>query len=85
MAVKRRNVEQRYLLEYLRESFVPDNWTSGNRLSANYVVMLSDLLPYYKTHDKARYEWLMATLRGAIKRAALPLDMENKYLKMLDK
>lgn len=85
MAVKRRNVEQRYLLEYLRESFVPDNWTSGNRLSANYVVMLSDLLPYYKTHDKARYEWLMATLRGAIKRAALPLDMENNYLKMLDK
>lgn len=85
MAVKRRNVEQRYLLEYLRESFTPDNWISAQRMSANYVVMLCDLLPYYKTHDKARYEWLMTTLRSAIKQASLPLDQENSLMKMLDK
>lgn len=84
MAVKRRNVEQRYMLEYLRESFTPDNWISAQRMSANYVIMLCDLLPYYKTHDKARYEWLLTTFRSAIKQASLPLDQENSLMKMLD-
>lgn len=85
MAVKCRNVEQKYLLEYLRESFVPDNWISAKRMSVNYAIMLCDLLPYYKTYDKARYEWLMTTLRSAIKQASLPLEEEKKFMKMLDK
>lgn len=85
MAVKCRNVEQKYLLEYLRESFVPDNWISAKRMSVNYAIMLCDLLPYYKTYDKARYEWLMTTLRSAIKQASLPLEEEEKFMKMLDK
>ena len=47
--------------------------------------MLCDLLPYYKTYDKARYEWLITTLRSAIKQASLPLEEEKKFMKMLDK
>lgn len=43
LAVKRRNVEERYMLEYLRVSFRPE-WTAGQRLSANYAVLLADLL-----------------------------------------
>lgn len=64
--VKRRNVEQNYMLEYLIESFTPNTWSSGNRLNGNYVVMLSDLLKYYKKNNQTRYKWLYKILSSAL-------------------
>lgn len=72
MAVKRRNIESRYWLEYLRMSFEPES--EHRRFSAfnyfyrmNYLELFSDQLPYYKEHDLQRYVWLDELL-NAIRR-----------------
>lgn len=83
MSVKRRNVEQRYLMEYLIESFSPTNWSSANNLSANYAVMLADLLAYYKRNDTQRYKWLMRTLICAVNRTDFSQEKKNQYLNLL--
>lgn len=82
MAVKRRNVEQRYLLEYLLVAFRPD-WTSGQRLSANYAVLLADLLPYYAKHDRQRFGWLMHLLVQAVTNTSMTEDEKQPYLNLL--
>ncbi|MBP5770670.1 MAG: hypothetical protein J6W75_04840 [Bacteroidaceae bacterium] len=66
LAAKRRNVEERYRLEYLRLSFRPSEERddtrrfrqSTNFLAFNYLLLLNDLMPYYKAHSPGRYAWL---------------------------
>ena len=82
LAVKRRNVEERYMLEYLLVSFRPD-WTAGQRLSANYAVLLGDLLPYYKKHDQKRYDWLMKLLVLGVTNTSFDEEKKQEYLKLL--
>jgi len=82
MAVKRRNVEQRYMMEYLLVSFRPE-WTSGERLSVNYAVLLADLLPYYAKHDQERYKWLMNILVRAVSNTSLTEEQKLNYLNFL--
>jgi hypothetical protein len=80
--VKRRNVEQRYMLEYLLVSFRPD-WSSGQLLSANYAVMLADLLPYYAKHDQKRYDWLMRLLVSGVTNTAMSDEKKQIYMDLL--
>ena len=82
LAVKRRNVEERYMLEYLLVSFRPE-WTAGQRLSANYAVLLADLLPYYAKHDQKRYDWLMKLLVSGVTNTSLDEDHKQSILKQL--
>lgn len=82
LAVKRRNVEERYMMEYLLVSFRPD-WTAGQRLSANYAVLLADLLPYYAKHDQKRYEWLMHLLVCGITNTSLDEEHKQAILQQL--
>ena len=58
LRVKRRNVEERYLLDYLRFSFSPDSDRRNSYLSFHYLILLKDLLPYYKANDPDRFRWL---------------------------
>ena len=82
LSVKRRNVEERYLMEYLLVSFHPD-WTAGQRLSVNYAVMLADLLPYYAKHDQRRYDWLMRLLVSAVHNTTMSDEKKQSYLELL--
>ena len=82
MAVKRRNVEERYMMEYLLVSFRPD-WTSGQRLSANYAVLLADLLPYYAKQDQRRYDWLMRLLVSSVTNTSFDEEKKQQYLNLL--
>lgn len=84
LAVKRRNVEERYMLEYLLVSFRPE-WTAGQRLSANYAVLLGDLLPYYAKHDKKRYDWLMKLLVCGVTNTSLDEERKQTILNQLYK
>ena len=82
MAVKRRNIESRYWLEYLRMSFEPES--EHRRFAApntfcrmNYLELLKDQLPYYKEHDQQRYVWLqdlMTAIRQQMSRD-YPMDL----------
>ena len=83
MAVKRHNVEERYMLEYLLVSFHPE-WTAGQRLSANYAVLLADLLPYYAKHDSRRYNWLMRLLVSGVTNTSLDEEHKQNILKQLN-
>ena len=82
LAVKRRNVEERYMLEYLLVSFRPE-WTSGQRLSANYAVLLADLLPYYAKHDQRRYDWLMRLLVCSIENTSMDEGQKQQFMNLL--
>jgi hypothetical protein len=82
-AVKRSNVEERYLLEYLIESFSPNKWDSGNRLNANYVVMLSDLLDYYKKNNQKRYKWLRKLLLSALNGSEIEEERKQKMMEFI--
>lgn len=82
LAVKRRNVEERYMMEYLLVSFRPE-WTAGQRLSANYAILLADLLPYYAKHDKRRHDWLMRLLVAGVTNTSLDEDYKQAILKQL--
>ena len=82
MAVKRRNVEERYMMEYLLVPFCPE-WTSGQRLTANYAVLLADLLPYYAKHDKRRHDWLMRLLVSGITNTSMSEEKKQQYLNLL--
>ena len=82
LAVKRRNVEERYMLEYLLVSFRPE-WTAGQRLTANYAVLLADLLPYYAKHDQKRYDWLIHLLVRGVTNTSLSDDKKQEILQLL--
>ena len=64
MAVKRRNVETRYRLEYLHMSFQPEKKENPEKYfdAQNYIILLRGLLPYYKKHNQERYTWLKELL-----------------------
>jgi len=80
-AVKRRNIEQRYRLEYLRMRFHPvmkntqrfSGSAEGDAYAMNYMRLLRDQLPYYKQHNKERYQWLSDIFTDIIDR----LEKEN--------
>ena len=82
LAVKRRNVEERYMLEYLLVSFRPE-WTAGQRLSANYAVLLADLLPYYAKHNQKRYDWLMKLLVSGIDNTSMSEERKQEFKNLL--
>jgi hypothetical protein len=83
MAVMRRNVEERYQLEYLLEQFCPDHWIVAERLLTNYTQRLKDLLFYYKKHDTNRYKWLMRRLMSGIDHARMDEEQKEHFRKML--
>ena len=84
LAIKRRNVEERYMLEYLLVKFRPE-WTAGQRLTANYAVLLADLLPYYAKHDQKRYDWLIHLLVRGVTNTSLSDDKKQEILQLLAK
>lgn len=67
IAVKIRNLEERYLTDYLKLSLQPYNEKKDHRLyrrftpgmlALNYSAIYMDMLPYYREHRPDRVEWL---------------------------
>lgn len=68
-AVKRRNVEQRYMMDYLVLQFHPEvksfhTSKSSSSLAFNYLILLYDLMPYYKKHKAEQYARLNRIFTG---------------------
>lgn len=89
-AVKRRNIEQRYRLEYLRMPFHPEMKNtqrfsfSADAYAMNYMRLLQDQLPYYKKHNRERYQWLYDIFTDIIERLEkknYDVDEFKDYLK----
>ncbi len=81
LAVKQRNYEKRYLLDYLFETFVPETYeASAYRLNLNYIPCLKSLLDWYKQNDKARYKELYGMMMTVIRRTEnIPDEKKQLY------
>lgn len=89
-AVKRRNVEQRYLMEHLLMSFRPEPESevgtvvqkSTKNMMLCYLLGLSDLMPYYKKHNQERYKWLNRIFTNILSKldgCAFATNSDNVY------
>lgn len=81
LAIKQRNYEQRYLTDYLYETFVPETYeASAYELNLNYIPTLKSLLDWYKGHDKKRYKELYDMMMTIIsKTPGLTPEKQKKY------
>lgn len=82
LAVKRRNYEQVYLTDYLRDSFYKDKYESAAQLiNLGYVTGFQSLLSFYKeSGDINRYNRLYRTLKEVIDRAP---SYQSYYLNLI--
>ena len=81
-AVKRRNIDQRYLFEYLLYPFEAEpkwnrhwRWSEDDKwfLAENYIKLLKDQLPWYKKHNRKGYEQLGNLFYRMSINSAIPL------------
>ncbi len=81
ISIKRRNYEKTYLLDYLQESFHPENYpASANKMKINYATGFQSLLKHYrKAGDKAHLEELYGLLRKVIDDAELTPEGKEGY------
>lgn len=81
MAVLRRNFEQRYLTDYLRERFHPEsNYPDAARFDLNYLPCFSPLLQFYRqSGDLNQARRLESLFRAILERADLPGAQRQDY------
>lgn len=86
MAVMKRNVEQRYLMDYLLVSFVPQQqWSAAALMQLNYAAALQPLLRFYRdSGDTARHAWLMRLLTAAVDGAGCNEARKAPYRQQLN-
>lgn len=87
LAVTKRNYEQTYLLDYLKESFNPDGYKDVvGHISMNYVTGFRSLLEFYRvTGDLNNYTKLKTQLHAIIDNYHFDnSDSKNEYLKCLE-
>lgn len=86
ISIKRRNYEKTYLLDYLKESFHPENYpASANIIVLNYVVTFQSLLKHYReAGDKARLKELYGLLRKVIGDTELTSERKERYMNLIN-
>lgn len=87
LAITKRNYEQTYLLDYLKENFTPDGYKDMvGHINMNYVTGFSSLLEFYRvTGDLNNYTKLKTQLHAIIDNYSFDnSDSKNEYLKCLE-
>ena len=89
LEVKRRNVEQRYLMDNLIMQFQPDEKSmvspfarNTRMLTLDYLVLLHDLLPYYKKHNAEQFARLNRIFSGIMRKLSswsITVPNSDKY------
>jgi hypothetical protein len=87
LAMKRRNYEELYLTDYLRESFAPERYpASATPYSFNYIPCFKSLLDYYKRSGNIqRYNELHNLMTGIVKSIDVPEEERRKYYEEIDR
>lgn len=90
MAVACRNVEERYLLDYLYRPLAstPQEdehyYSDGSMCVRNTVVLLQGLLPHYKTYNPERCHWLSGLLLKTIEQRDKQGAFDKGFLRDLE-
>ena len=87
LAVKRKNYEELYLTDYLRESFIPESYPAAtDRYNFNYVPCFKSLLDYYKqSGNTARYHELHSLMMRIVEQINVPDEEKLKYYEEIDR
>lgn len=87
LAMKRRNYEELYLTDYLRESFAPERYpASATPYNFNYIPCFKSLLDYYKRSGNIqRYNELRNLMTGIVKSIDVPEEERRKYYEEIDR
>lgn len=87
LVIKRKNFEENYLTDYLRENFLPESYpASANRFNLNYIPCFKSLLDHYKqTGNTARYNELRNLMLRIVGQINVPDEEKQKYYEEIDR
>ena len=87
LAIKRKNFEENYLTDYLRENFLPESYpASANKFNLNYIPCFKSLLDHYKqTGNTARYNELRTLMLRIVEQIDVPDEEKQKYYEEIDR
>lgn len=87
LAVKRKNFEELYLTDYLRESFHPETYpASTDEYNFNYIPCFKSLLDHYKqTGNTTRYNELRNLMLRIVEQINVPDEEKQKYYEEIDR
>ena len=87
LVIKRKNFEENYLTDYLRENFLPESYpASANKFNLNYIPCFKSLLDHYKqTGNTARYNELRNLMLRIVGQINVPDEEKQKYYEEIDR
>ena len=87
LAIKRRNYEELYLTDYLRESFLPESYPAAiDSYNFNYIPCFKSLLEHYKrSGNTARYTELRSLMTRIVEQINVPADEKLKYCEEINR
>ena len=86
-AIKRRNYEELYLTDYLRESFLPESYPAEiDRYNFNYIPCFKSLLDHYRhSGNTARYKELRSLMMRIVEQINVPAEEKQKYYEEINR
>ena len=87
LAIKRKNYEELYLTDYLRESFLPESYPATiDRYNFNYIPCLKSLLDYYKqSGNTPRYNELRNLMVRIVEQINVSVEEREKYYEEINR
>ena len=87
LAIKRKNYEELYLTDYLRESFVPESYPASiAAYNFNYIPCFKSLLDHYRqTGNTPRYNELRSLMLRIVEQIDVPDQERQKYYEEIDR
>ena len=87
LAIKRKNYEELYLTDYLRESFLPESYPASTApFNFNYIPCFKSLLEHYKhCGNTARYKELRGLMMRIVEQIDVPAEEKQKYYEEINR
>ena len=87
LAIKRKNYEELYLTDYLRESFLPESYPASTApFNFNYIPCFKSLLDHYKhCGNTARYKELRGLMMRIVEQIDVPAEEKQKYYEEINR
>ena len=87
LTIKRKNYEELYLTDYLRESFLPENYPASTApFNFNYIPCFKSLLEHYKhCGNTARYKELRGLMMRIVEQIDVPAEEKQKYYEEINR
>ncbi|MBQ5751942.1 MAG: hypothetical protein IIV89_03760 [Bacteroidaceae bacterium] len=87
LTIKRRNYEELYLTDYLRESFLPESYPAAiDRYNFNYIPCFKSLLNHYKhSGNTERYQELRNLMMRIVEHINVPAEEKKRYYEEINR